>query len=331
MTKVFFGVLLGVSMSIALFSQEQVAPNRIDEQGRKQGPWKKFYESTKAVFYEGQFVDDKQVGEFRHYYKNGALRSVTNHKHPYAQATVYDQKGTVISQGRFKDKLKDSTWVFFNHKGALIQKVSYAQGKKNGVEETFFENGQLASRKIYINDVENGPFETYFKNGSKESIGHYLNGLFDDSIRYYYENGNTLLVGLYRLGIKEGKWWYYHESGKDKMWVVYREGKVVQEEFINGSFETYYGDGGLESVANYTEGLKDGEFIEYYPVKSVKVVPKTKENPYEPDDFMEVKEQQIKRIIHYKLGKLDGNLIEYNSDGTIRREEKYSDGNRVDK
>ena len=60
---------------ISFFSLCVIAQNKIDENGKKQGPWKKTYPRSIAVQYEGQFKDDKPVGTFKYYYPSRKIQA----------------------------------------------------------------------------------------------------------------------------------------------------------------------------------------------------------------------------------------------------------------
>lgn len=324
MLKQLFSFIFFVLLSTVVHAQEF---NQSDEQGRKQGEWKKFYESSRSLFYEGQFKDDHPIGEFRHYYKNGALRSITAHKGDLAFAKVFNEKGLLISEGRFKNMLKDSTWVFYNAHGDTLQLVNYKEGKKTGQEITFFDNGKTASVYFFIADIENGPFETFFASGLLESKGFYLNGLLDDSLKHYYENGQLMYSGNYRQGLKNGRWDYYHSDGLIKMMIDYNRGIVTKEEFINGTFTTYFDDGSVAKSETYKNGLKNGQFIEYYPNEDQKIIVKEKTTPYDLDELVvETKNHQIKKIVNYTSGKKEGEAKEFESNGKEIKREYYHNG-----
>ncbi|MGE4347578.1 MAG: hypothetical protein AB7D46_09215, partial [Flavobacteriaceae bacterium] len=59
-------VLLILLLSITNFSfaQEEEKINQFDENGRRHGLWKGFYETTKRPRYEGTFVHGKETGIF---------------------------------------------------------------------------------------------------------------------------------------------------------------------------------------------------------------------------------------------------------------------------
>jgi antitoxin component YwqK of YwqJK toxin-antitoxin module len=314
---------------VGLFAQQI---NQVDEQGRKQGAWKKYYESNKKLFYEGQFKDNKQVGTFKHYYKNGKLRSVTIYRGDTARAEVFNKQGRVIASGKFVNQKKDSIWDYYNNQGHLSQKESYYSGVKTGREQTYYATGQIASEITYINDIENGEFEMYYVNGSIENKGEYLDGRYDGDFVYYYDNGKKMFEGEYVRGLKNGHWVYFYSNGKIKMFINYDMGKTINEDYQNGEFIVYFDSGMPESIGNYKDGKKNGYFVEYFNNGTRELRPRKKDDPYQPDEMEEVIiGQQIKTEKTYVNNKLEGDVLYYNEEGKLLKTESYKNGDLISK
>ena len=81
--------LLTIFICCAGWTQEF---NKIDDKGRKQGLFKKYFESEKdKIFYEGQFTDDIPEGRFTYYHKNGNVKSYMD----------YSEKGKIAKSKVF--------------------------------------------------------------------------------------------------------------------------------------------------------------------------------------------------------------------------------------
>jgi len=306
--------------------------NRVDEQGKKQGAWKKYYESNKALFYEGQFKDDKPVGTFKHYYKGGKLRSITVNSGDTARAEVFNQKGKLVAKGKFIDQKKDSIWVYFNNHGKISQKETFYLGNKTGVEETYYPTGKVASQIEYINGIENGKFIMFYSNGNIENEGAYIDGRYDGNYIYYYDNGKKMYEGEYERGLRNNHWVYYLSDGKIKMFVDYNMGKTNKEIFQNGEFIAYFDSGMPESIGHYKEGKKNGFFVKYYNNGRRELQPRIKEDPYEPDEMEEViVGQQVKSEQIYKNDKLEGESKYFSEDGKLLKLENYKNGELISK
>jgi len=98
-------VLLLVLTTIAS-GQEQTDLNKTDQQGRKQGHWIKKYPNG-TILYEGTFINDKPVGEFKRYNSNNTLKSILIYSSDSreADATIYHPNGFISSKGKYVDQL----------------------------------------------------------------------------------------------------------------------------------------------------------------------------------------------------------------------------------
>lgn len=325
-------IYLIVAFLLIGIGTEAQQTNQLDAQGRKQGVWKKYYESNKALFYEGQFKDDKPVGTFYHYYKSGKLRSVTKNNVDTARAEVFNERGKLIAKGKFVNQLKDSTWLYFNDHGQISQKESYFLGNKTGLEETFYPTGKLASQITYINGIENGKFIMFYSNGNTESEGEYIDGRYDGEYIYYYDNGKKMYEGNYESGLKNGHWIYYNSDGEIKMFVNYEKGKTIDEDYQNGEFIAYFDSGMPESIGHYKKGKKEGYFAEYYNNGKRELQSRKKDDPYEPDEMEEViVGQQVKLEQNYVNDLLEGVSNYYSEDGKLLKSEIYKNGILISK
>lgn len=327
-----FSIFISMIFIVFFGSLNAQQTNITDVNGMKQGPWKKYYESTKSLFYEGQFKDDKPVGTFNHYYNSGKLRSVTKYQGDIARAEVFTQKGKLLAKGKFIDQKKDSIWVYYGDFGMVSQKETFYKGNKTGLEETYYPNGQVASQIEYINDIENGNFVMYYSNGNIENEGEYLNGQYNGEYTYYYDNGKKMYEGVYEIGRKNKLWVYYHSDGLIKMFIHYDMGKTIKEDYQNGEFVSYYDSGMLESIGHYKEGKKEGYFAEYYNNGKRELVPREKTDPYEPDELIEViTGQQVKFERTYINDETVGEVKYFNEEGKLLKTENYLNGVLISK
>ena len=93
--------------------------NQFDTDGKRHGIWKKTFENTKILRYEGEFFHGKEVGTFKFYknIKNKAVLAVTkqfNENDNIAVVTFYNTKGKAISEGKMHGKTYIGTWKYYN-------------------------------------------------------------------------------------------------------------------------------------------------------------------------------------------------------------------------
>ena len=316
--------ILFLTISFLTFSLSAQEINQVDAQGKKQGTWKKYYPSNDGVFYEGQFKDDKPYGVFTHYYETGELKSKTNYDGSKVHSEVYYLKGELMAEGNFVDQKKDSIWNYYDEKGWLSMRENYVEGKRFGESFSYYANGEIAVMKTFLDDEENGPFYQNFQNGKKETEGEYLGGNYNGKYTYYYDTGKKLHTGDYILGKRDGIWLFYTTSGALKSITHYKNGVVVKEEPQNGEFVEYYESGVPKSIYHYKSGKLDGSYIEYHDAGEMVLVPREKDNEYEPDEYEQVLQGQVvKHECQYKNGILVGDESFFDESGMLLKKEEH--------
>lgn len=202
------------------------AQNVTDVNGKKQGKWVKYKDSVK--FYEGQFIDNIPVGEFKHYYPSGGLKIRTvfaeNGRLNRTKIFFDSYKDILQAEGNYYDKKKDCTWVYYNDRGYLITKETYRKGLKQGVFKVFNHVGQLNLEEYYDKDTIHGESVEYFENGAKFRLITYEHGQRSGLFKLFYPEGNILLEGNYTQDIRDSIWTTYTESGEVEFLDYYLNG-----------------------------------------------------------------------------------------------------------
>lgn len=189
--------------------------NRIDEKGRKQGVWIKYFPNSEVKRYEGQFKNDKPVGKFSYYYEEGELRTEMFYHHEN-RSTVknYFPNGNLMALGAYVDTLRDSTWTFYSYEGNKIAIEYYIAGKKYGNFKKYHANGQLLEERYFENNVENGPLKEYYDTGILAREAKYVHGSLEGDAAFYHKNGEVSFEGKYFKDTKHGIWKTYNEKGE---------------------------------------------------------------------------------------------------------------------
>jgi len=211
-------LLLAVFLiSVVSFGQ---SINQVDEQGERHGLWKKKYDSTEVLRYEGEFFHGKEMGVFK-YYKNiedKALLAATkqfNRNNNSSEVTFFASTGKIISKGQMNGKRYVGTWVYYQNKTKHILSKDHFnnEGELDGERLVYYENGELAQKEVYDNGKLDGPSIWYAENGTVIKDYAYDQGELHGPAKYYNQEGVMLIQGQYQNGRKHGVWKYY-EAGK---------------------------------------------------------------------------------------------------------------------
>lgn len=202
-----------------VFSQDI---NQFDSNGKRHGAWKKMFDGTKAVRYEGQFNHGKEIGLFKFYKyvkKESVLSAIkqfndTNNK---ADVKFFTSTGKVISEGQMLGKKYIGEWKYY-HKNSnkLLRTEQYDNnGLQQGELLVYYKNGTIAERTIYKDGKLNGLSIWYNEKGVPVKEFVFENDELHGLSKYFSNEGELLIEGAYRRGKKHGIWKYY-ENGQLK-------------------------------------------------------------------------------------------------------------------
>jgi antitoxin component YwqK of YwqJK toxin-antitoxin module len=213
-----FGILF---CAISGFSQSDI--NQMDAQGNRHGLWKKTFEGSKQIRYEGTFEHGKEVGEFKFYCesckdKPSVVKNFTG-KDGMADVKYFTIKGKLVSEGKMKDKDRIGEWVYYHEKSkSVMTRENYAKGKLEGKVTTYYTNGKITEETNYKNGIKEGENNYYSPEGVLLKKLLYREDKLQGPALHYDAYGNLVIEGFYKDDKKHGLWKYY------------KDGKVVLEE-----------------------------------------------------------------------------------------------------
>jgi antitoxin component YwqK of YwqJK toxin-antitoxin module len=201
--------------------------NQTDANGLRQGQWKKQQPNGKPL-YEGQFKDDKPVGEWKRYHEGGQIKAIINYDtdSDSAFAQLFDEWGKKVAEGNYIDEKKTGTWRYYSD-DRLISDEQFANGVKNGVSHMYYETGEKLEEADWINGKEDGTHRVFFKNGKPFMEYKMKDGLRNGLCITYFQNGGTELEANYKNGLRDGTWSFYNENGG--LWYIlkYYDGDIL--------------------------------------------------------------------------------------------------------
>ncbi|MEI6454814.1 MAG: hypothetical protein WCO93_00875 [bacterium] len=189
--------------------------NQTDSKGRMQGKWIK-YDSTGNKAYEGQFRDGVPLGEFRYFYADGKLRTITQYADNGKRANTvsFFRNGMKMAAGRYLNEKKDSVWFFYNRPdGALLLEETYKNGLRSGVARTYYPQGGIAGIVQWKEGYKDGVWEEYYSGGNIKLHGTFTMNDKTGPFQGFYESGSLLVMGQYQEGHQDGVWTFFNEDG----------------------------------------------------------------------------------------------------------------------
>ncbi|MBN3583527.1 hypothetical protein JYB64_14095 [Algoriphagus aestuarii] len=213
----------------------------------------------------------------------------------------------LISEGTFKNGLRDGQWTSFNTRGQKKVVAEYKDGKLFGPAQVYDLDGALVSQMIFQDSVLVGQFVEYYgKTGTPDYIspkqvkkeGSYDNGMKTGQWVTYHEFGEPAIVEFFKENKREGPYLEYDQEGILTVETTYVNGQ------LDGDFKRYFYPNRPIEVGKYSNGNKIGVWKRYYP----------------ENNRIEAEEQ------FDNAGRKNGDWKYYYDNGRIARVEKYKNG-----
>ena len=210
-----FLIILCVLFHFAVATAQTVL-NQTDSNHLKQGRWVGKYPDG-TVRYDGSFMNDKPVGEWKRFHETGKLKATLLYVpgSGKVRAELFDLEGLLVSKGNFTGTLKDSVWTYYDNK-VIVARENYTKGMKNGKSFSYFADGKTLSETDWVNSELNGLVQEFYPSGEKKSETRYLEGKRQGDSKIYYETGKVQIEGSYDNDQDTGIWKFYNPEGSLK-------------------------------------------------------------------------------------------------------------------
>lgn len=200
----------------------------VDEQGRKQGPWKMYY-TTGNLKAEGSYKDNLKVGKWLYYYMDGRVEQTGNYMNglPDGLWTWTYENGQTWREEEYVMGEEDGPSVEYSDSGSVIAQGEYIEGFKEG--KWVFEINDHREEGEYFEGERKGKWKYYYLHNDKLAFeGEYESGLENGTHIFYYPDGNVKRRGNYSAGKKDGLWEYFNETGERIITIEYEDGEDVK-------------------------------------------------------------------------------------------------------
>ncbi|MFB9052945.1 toxin-antitoxin system YwqK family antitoxin [Formosa undariae] len=193
--------------------------NQLDANGERDGVWKKNFDNSKVLRYEGQFAHGKEVGTFN-FYKNVGNKPVLsaikkfNTTNDIAEVQFLTSNQKVISKGQMKGKLYIGDWTYFHKNSDKVMMTEHYnnQGKLDGERLVYYDNGKLTERTMFKNGKIDGTSVWYSEKEIVLKEFSYVNDKLQGMSKYYDLEGNLTAEGAFKNDKKDGIWNFYKDG-----------------------------------------------------------------------------------------------------------------------
>lgn len=219
MSKTIFILLL----MLPFWSVSQI--NQTDSNGLKQGVWQKKQDNGRLL-YEGQFKDDKPVGEWKRYHPGGQLKALIVYNGDTAFTQLFDVWRNKLTEGNYVNQKKQGVWKLFKDK-QVISDEEYVDGIKEGVAHQYYDTGEVMEESHWKNGMQEGDYQVFYPNGQAYIQSKMKEGKRHGLFLVFYENGNPEREAAYKNGLRDGEWKFYNIDGEYRYSLFYDEGKIL--------------------------------------------------------------------------------------------------------
>jgi antitoxin component YwqK of YwqJK toxin-antitoxin module len=211
--------------------------------------------STKGFVVEGQFIEGKKSGIWKHYVQRGCVIDYNpeiiehwSNGERHGSYTQYDETGSVIEQGTYSHGKKIGVWTTWSRR-ILVATVKYQDGKKNGDSIAYYNSN------FYGDSLHPLPI----------SIDTYQNDVLLH--KRYFSVNQKLAWEKKRVG--DSLFWSSIYYGEGKIWQqgyeVLRYKQEIIYQMIHDDFdEPGTVQNGVRTVETFE---KTGKWIMYAPVQ----------------------------------------------------------------
>jgi antitoxin component YwqK of YwqJK toxin-antitoxin module len=232
--------------------------NQLDDQNKKQGIWKEFYDN-RQVKKEMKFNDDSLDGYVKEYDKKGNLLSTKKFNNGKRILNAPEIANVEVYRDVYDD-------------GTLKYEGVYSEGVEIGTHFKYVRKKECDTT-IYLRDDTS---KIYLKRlvcryvPVPDSAIEYFDGIVVargavDSARNrigvwseFHNTGEFRGKGVYKEGRRVGDWEFFYPSGK-----LEQKGKYDKKGREQGIWKWYYENGKIWREENYINGKREGQLTDY--------------------------------------------------------------------
>jgi antitoxin component YwqK of YwqJK toxin-antitoxin module len=238
--------------------------NQTDENGWKQGLWKKDYPNGNPL-YKGYFLDNKPVGKMLRFYDDGNLRAelIYIEKSEITYASLYFKNAQKGAEGKYNKQMRDSIWNFYSYyTGYLSYRESYVMGLKDGPAIKYYSAGGKAEVIFWKDDLKSGQWKQYYEDSTLRLSSQHVMNKIHGPYKVYNRNNILMLEGSYLNGSQDGEWKFYDEEGNLLRSLSYKEGEILDKEEMEKWVKEF-----VDEIEKNNEKIPEPDFDNFFERK----------------------------------------------------------------
>jgi len=286
------------------------------KKGKREGLWK-YYFTHDILQACGNYSNGKKEGQWIRYNYNGNITG----KMIFTDGKEGETYETYYSSGKMMAISSPDLLTKYYEDGKVSESITMKNGKQNGTAKRFYPNGVLKETRIMKDGKRDSVYLFYYDTGALWEHILYRSGGVWNVVAYLGADGNKLDWGTVKDG--NGLMRFYDVNGKTEDEHLYKntmlEGRtqVWEKEILRqkgdyhlnertGPWNFYYEEGRLKQEVTYTNGVQEGEEINYFQMGTRSSSGMMHEGKNEGEWKYLLENGKTRSVVHFKKGKLDG-------------------------
>lgn len=223
MLLIFRSTIIGICVILSFQCWGQAEKiNQFDENEKRHGLWKKYYEKRGQLRYEGVFEHGKEIDTFKFYKpkqeKPAAIKTFNRHNDSVGMK-FYDKKGRLESEGIMLDENREGIWRYYKKgkKDHPIMTEEYKNGELHGWKTTYYSDGEPTEKTHYKSGLKDGELIIYGENGQVLQQYTYKKDKLHGHSKAFNAEGKLNSEGAYKQGLRDGEWKFYTDGEIDSI------------------------------------------------------------------------------------------------------------------
>lgn len=294
----------------------------------KEGDYIIYYENGK-VWQEGEYLNNQLHGEWKTYKPTGVLHQLVHYQNGKKEglSIVYHPGGAEYQKINYKNDMIQDTLHIYYENGDLMEIAYYDFGVKQGISKGYYPDGELSFELSFKDGLEHGEVKTYYKNGKIKDKAFKENGVYQGEYIRYYKDFNEGLVHhtcTYVDGKIHGEYIGYHPNKKVSVRSNYTSG------LMNGTYEEFYEESGaLKETGNMVNSQRSGPWKAFYDDGSLYLEGNYKNNQFQGEWKAYYPNGNLKQKGSYTAGLADGPWEFYYENGNLKEKGNYKEDQKV--
>ena len=199
---------------------------------------------------------------------NGVIYDSKTNKKLNGTLKLYLESGALDGTLEYKNGIKDGDGFRYYSTGIVKTQSEFKNGELHGQSMDYFENGSVGSLENYVKGKLNKISVAYYPDGKLKTKSNFKNGARDGISSMYDKQGVLLESRLYENDKLVRRLYHsYAQTGNIEKDTYMKDGLRYDKDFnypITGMFLIFFKDTGrINKAMEYTDGRKNGRYVEY--------------------------------------------------------------------